>query len=178
LLAGLQSFAFDYVVRQKTAQPSLPIGVIEESAFPAPPQLDETLRKIGESRSWILDRVVELSYTAWDLQSWAESLGYAGPPFLWDEDRRSLLRAELDALFFHVFGLSREDSEHILNTFPIVREDELNRFGEYRTSRLAMDRFDAMAEAIEGGRSYESILTPPPVDPTLRHAAQAAGRPT
>ena len=49
----------------------------------------------------VLPRVLELTYTAWDLESFATDVGYDGPPFRWDAARRFLLRAELDAAFFH-----------------------------------------------------------------------------
>ena len=39
--------------------------------------------------------------TAWDLEPFARDCGYAGPPFRWDEARRCLLRAELDAAFLN-----------------------------------------------------------------------------
>jgi hypothetical protein len=37
--------------------------------------------------AWLLPRVVELTYTAWDLQPFAADCGFAGPPFRWDEER-------------------------------------------------------------------------------------------
>lgn len=53
--------------------------------------------------SWLLPRVLELTYTAWDLKPFATDCGYDGPPFRWDEERRFLLRCELDAAFFHLY---------------------------------------------------------------------------
>ena len=55
----------------------------------------ESLRKL------IVPRVLELTYTAWDLEGFARDCGYDGPPFRWDEERRFMLRCELDAAFFH-----------------------------------------------------------------------------
>jgi hypothetical protein len=46
---------------------------------------------------------LELLYTAWDLESFGRDCGYSGPPFRWDEERRFLIRAELDAAFFHLY---------------------------------------------------------------------------
>ena len=51
----------------------------------------------------MLPRVLELTYTAWDLKSFAADCGYDGPPFRWDEERRFQLRCELDASFFHLY---------------------------------------------------------------------------
>jgi hypothetical protein len=54
-------------------------------------------------------RVVELVYTTQVMQPFARDHGYEGPPYPWDSDRRALLRAELDAAFFHLYGLERGD---------------------------------------------------------------------
>ena len=49
-------------------------------------------------------RVLELLYTGWDLRDFRPAdCGWDGPPFRWDEDRRFLLRCELDAAFFHLY---------------------------------------------------------------------------
>lgn len=49
---------------------------------------------------WIASQVLELSYTAYDLTGFAQDIGDNGPPFVWDNDRRAVLRAELDAAYF------------------------------------------------------------------------------
>ena len=67
-------------------------------------------------------RVLELTYTAWDLQPFARDLDYQGAPFVWDEDRRFLMRCELDALYFHLYGIERDDVDYIMETFPIVKK--------------------------------------------------------
>ena len=68
---------------------------------------------------------MRLTYTANDMAPFARDLGYEGPPLIWNDEERRHLRARLDALYFHLYGLSKEDAEYILSTFPIVqREDE------------------------------------------------------
>jgi hypothetical protein len=43
----------------------------------------------------------------------------------WKDQERAPLRAELDAAYFHLYRLTREDVEYILGTFQgIVNEDE------------------------------------------------------
>ncbi|MGH2820778.1 MAG: hypothetical protein ACRDJ5_09000, partial [Actinomycetota bacterium] len=76
--------------------------------------------------------------------------------------RRDRLRAELDAAFFHLYGVDRGDVDYILDTFPIVRRKDEQRYGEYRTKRLILEVYDAMAKAIDTGEPYETILHPPP----------------
>lgn len=53
-----------------------------------------------------------------------EDLGYDGPPFPWDEARRRHLRCQLDALYFHLYGLDKTQTATILDTFPIVHQHD------------------------------------------------------
>jgi hypothetical protein len=85
----------------------------------------------------------------------ARDLGYDGPPFRWDEDRRAHLRAELDAFYARAYGLSRDELRYILDpedamgkgypseTFRALKTNEIRRFGEYRTARLVLAAWDA-----------------------------------
>ncbi|HRY11795.1 MAG TPA: hypothetical protein P5544_17670, partial [Candidatus Nanopelagicales bacterium] len=76
--------------------------------------------------------------------------------------RRELLRAELDAAFFHLYGIARDDVDYIMETFPIVKRKDVAAHGEYRTKRLILEVFDAMQVAIDTGTEYQTILDPPP----------------
>jgi hypothetical protein len=73
---------------------------------------------------WLRPRVLELVYTAWDLAPAARDLGDSGPPFRWEPERRAQLRAELDAAFFLLYGLTRSQVEFVLGTFPVLRANE------------------------------------------------------
>jgi hypothetical protein len=42
----------------------------------------------------------------------------------------------LDAPYAHLYGLTREELDYILDTFPIVRRKDEERYGEYQTKRL------------------------------------------
>ena len=94
----------------------------------------------------VRDHVLRLTYTAHDMEPFARDLGYGGPPFIWDEEERRHLRARLDALYFHLYGLDRDDAGYILDTFPIVRrEDEAQFDGRYRTKELILAYMNALA---------------------------------
>ena len=90
--------------------------------------------------------MLELTYTAWDLQPFARDLGHDGPPFGWDPERRARLRADLDGVFAHLYGLSRDDFAYVLGTFPIVNRNDQKEFGEERTRRLCLEAWDRFAE--------------------------------
>ena len=81
----------------------------------------------------------------------------------------ALLRAELDAAFFDLYGLSRDDAAYILDTFPIVRKNDEKAHGEYRTKRVILEIYDAMTEAARTGVPYVTRLDPPPADPRVAH---------
>ena len=97
--------------------------------------------------------------------------GAHGQPFRWDDDRRFLLRCELDAFYFHLYSIGRDDVDYIMDTFPITRRKEEQQYGEYRTKRLVLEIYDAMAEAQRTGTAYQTRLDPPPADPRVTHPA-------
>jgi len=84
-----------------------------------------------------------------------------------------VLRSELDACFFHLYGIGREDADYVLGTFPIVADHDLAESGEFRTRRLILERYDAMAGASGEHRVYECPLDPPPADPRVSNRATA-----
>ena len=112
--------------------------------------------------AWITARVLELSYTAWDMEAFARDVSDNGPPFRWVEERRSLLRGELDAAYFHLYGIERDDVDYIMETFPIARRHAEEQSGEFRAKRLILEIYNAMAKAIHTGVPYQSIVDPPP----------------
>ena len=159
LTVVLNSFVFDFVARQKVGGTHLKYFSMRQLPVIEPSRM-----------TWASSRLLELSYTAWDLAGFAADLSYHGPPFKWDEERRALMRAELDAQMFRLYGIERDGVDYILETFPIVKRKDEASFGEYRTKRLILERFDAMAEADTAGREYETILDPPPADPSCAHS--------
>jgi hypothetical protein len=171
LYASLCSFALDYSARQKVGGTSLAYFIVKQLPVLAPityavytPWQQSTLL-----RDFILPRVLELTYTAWDLEPFAHDVGYDGPSFRWDPERRFLLRCELDAAFFHLYGLNHDDTDYVMDTFPIVRKNDEKAHGEYRTKRVILEIYDAMAEASRTGTPYQTRLDPPPADPRVAH---------
>lgn len=67
------------------------------------------------------------------------------PPFRWDEERRLHLRCQLDALYFHLYGLGREDADYVLETFPILKREDVAQHGRYRTRDLVLAYYAAYA---------------------------------
>jgi hypothetical protein len=171
LYANLASFALDYAGRQKIGGVSLPMFVMKQLPLLAPRTYEGTTAwgSPAPLRDWILNRVLELTYTAWDLEAFASDIGYDGPPFHWNPQRRFLLRCELDAAFFHLYELSRDDTEYVMDTFPIVRKNDEKAHGEYRTKRVILEMYDGMAHAARTGQAYQTPLDPPPADRRVAH---------
>ena len=94
--------------------------------------------------------------------AFATDLGDSGAPFRWNDERRFELRAELDAAFFHLYGIDRDDVDYIMETFSVVKKRDEQRYGAFRTKELILEIYDAMAEAALSGKSYQTILDPPP----------------
>jgi len=166
LVASLSSFVLDFVARQKIAGTNASFFLVEQFPVLAPNAYEEHSAMLAGATTadWIQRRVLEMSYTAWDMEPFARDLGDDGPPFRWDEGRRTLIRAELDAAYFHLYGLQRDEVEHVMDSFDALRrrEEKPQNFGEFRTKRLILERYDAMTEAARTGVPYRTVLDPPP----------------
>lgn len=65
-------------------------------------------------------------------------------PITRDDERRAPLQAELDALYAHLYGLTREELDYMLDTFPIVRRKDEEQYGEYRTKRMVLEQYEEL----------------------------------
>ena len=144
LTANLNSTCFDFVARSKVQGTAMNWYIVEQLPVIAAQGYDQ---RFGDktARDLVRGHVLRLTYTANDMAPFARDLGYDGPPFIWDEEERRHLRARLDALYFHLYGLSREDAGYVLETFPIVRRQDEAAFGSYRTRDLILAYMNALA---------------------------------
>ena len=140
-LANLNTLVLDYAARQKVVSTDLTAPILEQLPF-LPPSIYQP-----QDLHFIIPRVLELTYTAWDLAPFAQDVWeeadeglrgairawvagarlhpdtppewvegtYPFPPFVWDEERRALLRAELDAYYARLYGLNRKQLRYILD---------------------------------------------------------------
>jgi hypothetical protein len=144
LLANVNSMALDFVARQKLQGQHMNWYVAEQLPLIAPEAYTQALghATIGK---FVRGEVLRLSYTASDLVAFARDLGYDGAPFAWDEEDRRHRMARLDALYFNLYGLSRDEAAYVLDTFPIVREQDETRWNRYRTKELVLGYMNALA---------------------------------
>lgn len=180
LLATLNSFSLDFITRQKVAGTHLKYFTMKQLPVLPPSAFSEA------DIAFIVPRVVELVYTAWDIKAFAEDVwaegdealrvellrrnaecnagapaelfsprdGFPLPPYRWNEERRAIARAELDARIARLYGLTRDELRYILDpadvygpefpgeTFRVLKEKETKLYGEYRTRRLVLEAWD------------------------------------
>jgi hypothetical protein len=148
LLGCLDSLVCDFIARQKVGGTSFKYFTMRQMAVLSPEQYSPA------DLDFIVPRVLELTFTTHDMRSWAEDLGYRGAPFAWSTVRRAQLRAELDAYYARLYGLTEEELRYILEpaevmgsdypteTFRVLKRNELRDFGEYRTRHLVLEAWD------------------------------------
>lgn len=150
LLANFNSLILDYVAKQKASGGNLNYYILKQLPIIPPEAYTQ------EDIDYISSRVLELVYTANDMTPFARDMGYDGEPFLWDEQRRAKLRAELDAKYAKLYGLTREELRYILDpteiygadfpseTFRVLKNKEVQQYGEYLTQKLVLAAWDAI----------------------------------
>lgn len=178
------SLPFDYLTRQKLHGSTLTKAIAYQ--LPTPRATDIESGHWGKPfMSFVWPRAVELTFVTNSLRAFGVDCSYDGPPFRWDEERRFLLRCELDAAYFHLylgnesrwdldqpelaamFAKPRQAVDYIMETFPIVKRKDEQAHGEYRTKRVVLEIYDEMTEAIHTGQPYQTRLDPlpgPPID--------------
>ena len=160
LLANFGATVLDYTVRQKAQSTHLNWYIVEQLPI-VPPELYDVVRFGTKTAAEIVrEAVLELTYTAHDMAPFARDMGYvdgtgtALPPFRWDEGRRLFLRAKLDALYFHLYGVTaRDDIRYIYSTFPIVEREERKAWDRYRSCELCL----AWSNALSAGHPDATI---------------------
>lgn len=166
LSALLSSLVVDYAARQKSNR--MTFFVVEQLPMLSREKLREVPSWLEETISdWINNRALELYYTNWELKGLATSVASDNSPYKWDLSRRPVLQAEIDAVALHLYGLDREQADWILDSFTVLQKNEGRDFGEFRTKRLVLNAYDAMAKAKALGGIYVTPLSPPPADPSL-----------
>lgn len=152
ILGNINSLIFDFVARAKVHSTSVNWFIFEQLPFIDLKRFAST--KFGKKSAKDLTKeiVLELTYTAHDLAPFAVDMGYvekgggAKQPFKWDGERRLRLRAKLDAIFFHLYGITtRDDVRYIYSTFPIVEREEKKRYGKYLSRDLCLAWISALA---------------------------------
>lgn len=153
LLANLNSFAYDFVARQKLGAVTLNYFIVEQLPTLPPHRYAERCpwdpkRTLEE---WISERVLKLSCTAVDMLPLAETCDFTGGDAEggrlnhWKSQERADLLAELDAAYLHLYGLDRDEAEYLLSTFKIAGKSDPGLPGTRSVGESILDVFDHLA---------------------------------
>ena len=164
MVSAMNSFVFDYCVRNAIGGANLNYFIIKQIPVPRPADFLRSFDSRSNYKQFIVPRALELIYTASDLQPFAQALGFDGEPFAWDSERRFLVRCELDSVFFQLYGLRSDEVDHVMDSFTIIKSDEENKLGEYRTKRVILEIFREMDDAKRNGLAYATRLNPSPIE--------------
>jgi hypothetical protein len=148
LVANLNSLIVDYVARIKQSGSNLSLFILQQLPVLSP-QLYQR-----QDVSFIVPRVAALTRNSDELNAvWLTD--YPSYPF--QEPRERLrIRAELDAYYARLYGLTRKELQYVLDpasvmgegfpsvTFPGLARNETNLYGEYLTQRLVLEAFDKL----------------------------------
>jgi len=155
-LGNFNSYAYDFVLRQKISNLHLNFFIVEQiptltpDTYAKPCLWDQST----PLETWISERVLKLTCTAEDMLPLAEACDFTAGSFQkeyggrlnkWDERERAQLLAELDAAYFHLYGLSRDDAEYVLSTFNAIH-DRTDLFpGHLSVAEQILAEYDALA---------------------------------
>lgn len=184
LLSNMNSLPFDFVARFKVGGINFNFFIVNQLPVLHPMEYSEA------AISFIVPRVMALTYTATDMTEWARALWKDSSlkirlkmlqlnnkenegitdekfvdrefsesflsPYIFDDAKRAVLRAELDAHYARLYGLTRTELQYILDpqsvmgedypseTFRVLKDNEIAKYGEYRTQRLVLEAWDRM----------------------------------
>ncbi len=159
LIATQSSIVFDFISRQKAGGSHVGLFIWKQLPVPTPAALEP-------HNEFLTPRVLELVYTAYDMTPLARDLADGGAPFRWDEERRFVIRAELDAFFFRLYGIERDDVDYIMETFQTetggLKHNDIAKYGSYRTKETILEFYGRMEAADAAGLQYETPITPSP----------------
>lgn len=149
-VSNLNSLVLDYCARQKVGGIHIRKYVMDQ--LPIVPYSAYS----ADDLAFIRSRVLELTYTSYSMGPFARDLGYSGKPFVWNDDHRAQLRADLDAWYALAYGLSRDELRYVLDpkevmgedypseTFRVMQKSEIATYGEYRTARLVLAAYNRL----------------------------------
>ena len=148
VFANLNSIFLDYAARQSIGGTHLTYFYLKQLPILHPDFYDQA------RLNYLIPKILELTFTSGSLAGFARDLGYDGHPFEWNEARREILRAEIDAFYAIAYQLTRDELRYVLDptevkgsdypseTFRVIKEKQIRNLGEYRTKRLVLEAWD------------------------------------
>ncbi len=136
-IANTSSIIFDFIARSKISGNNFNYFIVEQLPILPPNKYNDEIYNL------IKERVIELTYTSWDLRDFATDYGVSDKinPYIWNDHRRLILKAELSAIIAKLYRFNEKEVEYILNTQYAVRDEEILKYGEYKTKKYILKFF-------------------------------------
>jgi len=135
LLSMMSSFIFDYIARQKMSGTNLKAYILKQL-----PVIEHN--KWKKYRDIIIPKIIELIYTSHELTDFAKECGFSRTPFEWNDSRRFQIKAELNAIIAHLYGVNKTELKYIIDTFTALKNKEIEIFDEFKSKNLILKFFD------------------------------------
>ncbi|MFN7283250.1 MAG: Eco57I restriction-modification methylase domain-containing protein, partial [Dolichospermum sp.] len=119
LLTIFNSFVADYSLRQRVTT-NLTFFIVYQTPVPRLTEKDPYFQEIVERAAKLICTTAEYDELAREVGLGSHENGVT------DERERGKIRAELDGIIAHLYGLTETEFSHILSTFPIVAEEVKN----------------------------------------------------
>ena len=153
LLANINCVIYDYAVRQKVQATALNWYIVEQLPVIEPNVFRDFRFGPKTAEEIVKEAVLKLTYTADNMIHFAKDMNYilddgqVKQPFIWNEMRRLHLKAKLDAVFFHLYGVTDiQDVRYIYSTFPIVQRENKKNFNDAEiTTKLCIEYMNALS---------------------------------
>ena len=140
------SVVLDYVLRQKMGGTHLNAFILKQLPAPSPPDFSSINivldGKAVRADSFIIEKILKLVWTSHSLDTLGKELGLSNGPFGWNVEERRKMRAEVDALIAKIYGVSREELSHMLDSFRILKDKDTVEFGRFRTKEDTLTMYD------------------------------------
>lgn len=152
-LANINSFAYDFIARQKVGNVHLNYYIVEQLPTLPPYKYEERApwERKESLLKWVSERVLKLSCTAVDIVPLAEAAEFIGGDShdgrvnRWKPQERAELMSQLDAAFFLLYGIEREDAEYMLSTFQGVNDPLPGLPGARSWADRILDEYDHLS---------------------------------
>lgn len=227
LLSNMSSIVFDFICRQKLGGNNLNLFYFKQLPIIPPEQFTP------KDLHFIVPRVLELTYSSWDLKAFADDVWgeadeqlrnliqtrwennkrviyleesekpdwveskvgeFPNSPSRWDTQHRLKIQCELDAYFAWKYQLEEEELKYILDpllsklvgeteeerdsfpgeTFRVLKEKEIKKYGEYRTCKLVLEAWNKRPWE----NPYEQVILKEAIGPKVRDYEKAKKAPS
>jgi hypothetical protein len=151
LVACFNSFALDFVARQKVGGTHLSQFIARQLPIPSPERFSEVKLDGKPIRSRIKELTLQLCYHSHDLSKFADEVGYEGEPYQYTKPNgtsREDVRYELEALMCHLYGINQSMFDHLFDSFAQIKRNDISDHGYYRTRDEIKAQFEEIAPRI------------------------------